>query len=259
MKATRKRRPCPTCGSPINRGPGQHAYCSDECRPTCVHPTCDKPTRGTTDVCDSHQEQRRRHGELRPDRWAKEWVCVVCGKDVAKGSGRRKHCSANCQQLESQARRRQSGKQAVRRTKGRPSVTLVKVSDGIRPKSARCRLCGEEFSLLVKSGKRIQRADTQWCPRCGRESPEAIRFRRYGITPEDYSTAMGRGCAICGTKVAALHVDHDHSCCPSRKSTTCGECVRGLICGQCNRALGLMRDDPRRLRRAADYLEHGGE
>ena len=232
MKATRKRRPCPTCGSPINRGPGQHAYCSDECRPTCVHPTCDKPTRGTTDVCDSHRVMLAKHGELRPDTWTKEWVCVVCGKDVEKGSGRRKHCSSNCQMLDSRYK-------------------------GNRPETLKCGLCNQSFSLLVKSGKRIQRTDTKWCPDCRRDSPEVKRMVIYKVTPDAYAAALLRGCDICHEIKPQLHVDHDHSCCPNRGggSRTCGKCVRGFLCGPCNRALGMMRDDPQRLTRAIDYLD----
>ncbi|MCH5645168.1 endonuclease VII domain-containing protein [Gordonia sp. ABSL49_1] len=196
---------------------------------------------------------RSRHGELRPDTWTKDWVCAVCGKDVEKGSGRRKHCSTNCQQLDSTSRRRSDG--SAPKLRLRRSATLKATELGNRPRSALCRLCGDEFSLLVKSGRRLQRVDTQWCPKCGRESPEAVRFRRYGITPEEYSAALDRGCEICGDRPDSLHVDHDHSCCPSRKSTTCGGCVRGMICGPCNRALGMMRDDPERLRRAILYLE----
>lgn len=232
MKATRTKRLCPTCGGRINRGPGQWAYCSDECRPTCIHPTCDRPTRGTSDVCNSHRVQLSVHGELRPDTWAKEWVCVVCGKQVAKGSGRRKHCSNACQALDS-------------------------AHAGLRPKTATCALCGEEFSLLRKSGSRIQRTDTKWCPSCGRESREALRFKNYGVTPEMYDQALKNGCEICGVIADTLHVDHDHKCCPSRsngKTRTCGECVRGFLCGPCNRAIGMMRDDADRLMAAARYL-----
>lgn len=232
MKATRPRRLCPTCGSPIRRGPGRYTYCSDLCRPICVHPTCEKPARGGDNVCASHQVMRKRYGELRPDTWTKDWVCVVCGKDVEKGSGRRKHCSAACQQLDYQHR-------------------------GNRPKSRTCKLCGREFSLLVKSGARIQRTDTQWCPDCGRESPEVKRMMIYGVTPDAYAAALVRGCDICGERTEKLHVDHDHSCCPARGGSTriCGKCVRGFLCGPCNRALGMMKDDPSRLRRAADYLD----
>lgn len=57
-----------------------------------------------------------------------------------------------------------------------------------------------------------------------------------------------------------LHMDHDHSCCPrgkvfevkSRKS--CGDCVRGWLCRNCNIALGLLHESPSRIRGLADYV-----
>lgn len=76
------------------------------------------------------------------------------------------------------------------------------------------------------------------------------RQRAYGLTPEAYAALLAEqdgGCAICGQAAApnaALHVDHDHRT---------GE-VRGLLCGHCNRALGLMLDDSDLLQAAALYL-----
>ena len=46
--------------------------------------------------------------------------------------------------------------------------------------------------------------------------------------------------------------DHDHSCCP--KNTSCEKCRRGLLCQQCNKALGNVRDDPSKLEGLAEYL-----
>lgn len=229
MKATRKRRLCPTCGSSIDRGPGKHTYCSEACRPTCIHPTCNKPTRGADDVCASHQAQRRRHGELRPDRWAKEWICVVCGNDVEEGSGRRKYCSASCTQAH-------------------------RAYNGNRPTKLTCILCEREFSTMRRDG-RFQRTDTLFCRDCGRTSPEALRFRRYGVTIKQYADALAAGCQICGDIVKKLHIDHDHACCPADRHRTCGKCVRGFLCGPCNRALGMLRDDPTIIRKAIAYLE----
>lgn len=77
---------------------------------------------------------------------------------------------------------------------------------------------------------------------------------RYGITPEAYDGFMllqDGVCAVCKDPNArsqaggdTLDVDHDHKT---------GE-VRGLLCGWCNRALGLLKDDPERLQRAIEYL-----
>jgi hypothetical protein len=46
-------------------------------------------------------------------------------------------------------------------------------------------------------------------------------------------------------------VDHDHSCCPGRQ--TCGKCVRGLICRQCNTAFGVLTE--KGVVRAVRYLK----
>lgn len=85
----------------------------------------------------------------------------------------------------------------------------------------------------------------------------------YRITPEQYDELLekqGGRCAIpaCGAiepgGMGHWHVDHDHSCCPDKKS--CGRCVRGLLCSRCNPMLGMARDDKEILRSAVDYLEN---
>jgi hypothetical protein len=78
--------------------------------------------------------------------------------------------------------------------------------------------------------------------------------RKYGITLEDYDRMLkeqGGVCAICRSddvgndRAARWHVDHCHN---SNK-------VRGLLCHRCNMGIGYFKDDPARLRAAAEYLE----
>jgi hypothetical protein len=75
---------------------------------------------------------------------------------------------------------------------------------------------------------------------------------------EEMLREQGGVCAIC-KRVDPDHmlaIDHDHACCPSKRS--CGACVRGLLCGACNRALGLFDDDSARLIAAAEYCANRG-
>lgn len=74
-------------------------------------------------------------------------------------------------------------------------------------------------------------------------------LRRYGLTPEQYDAMLaeqdGR-CAVCRcTSSRRLHVDHCHET---------GR-VRGLLCFNCNSALGHAKDDTQRLQALIRYLE----
>ena len=89
---------------------------------------------------------------------------------------------------------------------------------------------------------------------------EEVRFqrwqwsikRRYGLTADEYYkifNKQGGRCAICGRNQSGLKVklmvDHDHAT---------GR-VRGLLCGDCNRMIGMFHDLSRLLAKAAYYLE----
>lgn len=67
--------------------------------------------------------------------------------------------------------------------------------------------------------------------------------------------SQGGVCAVCQNldpRNAQLAVDHDHACCPA--DTSCDKCRRGLLCVNCNRATGLLKDDPASVARLLDYL-----
>lgn len=74
-----------------------------------------------------------------------------------------------------------------------------------------------------------------------------IRRDRY----DEILNAQGGGCLACGS-TDRLSVDHDHTCCPGTRS--CGVCVRGILCGRCNSALGLVQDRPEILENLVSYL-----
>lgn len=119
----------------------------------------------------------------------------------------------------------------------------------------RCRTCREwkpVDAFYPKPGATDALAG--YCARCDRN----MRLQRqYGITVDQFDAMLVRqngGCAICErTQIATLHVDHDHACCPTRKKS-CGKCLRGLLCEDCNRALGMFQDSPRLLVAAMSYL-----
>lgn len=77
----------------------------------------------------------------------------------------------------------------------------------------------------------------------------------YDLSIEEYDALLlqqDNVCAICKKKCKRfthLSVDHNHST---------GK-IRGLLCNDCNIAIGRMKEDPVILRAAADYIERDKE
>jgi protein-arginine kinase activator protein McsA len=90
-------------------------------------------------------------------------------------------------------------------------------------------------------------------PEEAREYQRAWRLKKhFGMTiPEWEAMAEAQGylCAICNARPERLHTDHCHS---SGK-------VRGLVCGPCNRAIGLLGDTADSVQRAVTYLREAEE
>ena len=66
---------------------------------------------------------------------------------------------------------------------------------------------------------------------------------RYNLTETEYQELLDsqdNRCAICrqGFGDSRPTIDHDHNCCPERASS-CGWCIRGLLCNPCNMTLGM--------------------
>jgi len=80
--------------------------------------------------------------------------------------------------------------------------------------------------------------------------------RGYGLTVAQYNEILREQngvCALCGEfklrkGTEFLFVDHNH---------TTGK-VRGLLCYLCNSSIGHFKDDPEKMRTAAEYLETRG-
>lgn len=120
----------------------------------------------------------------------------------------------------------------------------------------KCRDCGETKPLdEFPNHKQTKDGKNSYCKPCTRaratawntanpekhtEHKRRSHLKRYGITPEQYDEMLaeqGGCCAACGTTEPGgkgdFHVDHCHDS---------GE-VRGLLCNNCNRGLGLLGDD----------------
>lgn len=120
--------------------------------------------------------------------------------------------------------------------------------------SKRCRVCraqGPYAGLTETEKQRVYRQTPQ-----GRRHTFTMNLKKFGITPEQYDQMLHEQqgvCAACGKAethrnqfgVCRLAVDHNHDT---------GQ-VRGLLCGRCNRALGLLGDSITNVRGLLAYRE----
>ena len=114
-----------------------------------------------------------------------------------------------------------------------------------------CPVCGvRAFRDVTRNGR---------CLKCASQKAHGSRLvATYNITRDQYDeilSAQGGGCAICGRVLTKRNycVDHDHACCAG--PTSCGRCVRGLICSVDNKYLGYIRDRPEVGDRISQYLQ----
>lgn len=112
------------------------------------------------------------------------------------------------------------------------SVNVVKE----KPKIKTCNKCKLEMpATSFYNRKHREDGLSTMCKRCLVNASIASRFR---LTIEQYEAMLLRGCEACGS-FEKLCIDHDHSCCPGQ--VTCGKCIRGVLCGNCNSAEGFIK------------------
>lgn len=185
---------------------------------------CGQPTRAETGVCqrtaECRTEHRRRYRQAKPE-----------------------------VERERQRRRRKTSPEAIRREKARHYAAHREQIKG------RVRAWQTANAAEISARRSEDRV----------KNPEYYRVQdlrlKHGMRPQDWAAlheAQAGLCYLCGggldmARSKAIAVDHDHKCCPASKS--CMVCRRGLACSSCNLAIGMVYEDPARLRRMADALE----
>lgn len=191
------------CGQPTKRGP----YAKNHGRGTCTAEGCDRTLRGRG-WCHAHWQRwfRGQDVEGTPIK-VSSWAGVTCSVDA---------CDKPVTSLglcEPHYERQRLGKELTKPFRVRTVVGMVCSID----------VCDRPVRSLG------------WC---------AIHFdfwHKHKITPEerdDYLTSIGGRCDLCGDPITArtAKVDHDHGHCPGDRC--CRDCIRGLLCGNCNRLEG---------------------
>lgn len=201
-------------------------------------------------LCHGHYTQRRRGSDLAPLRgdYAADTPCEFDGCD--RNARRNGYCNAHHFQMK-------AGTPLRPLRKYRPQGTASHRDELGRKNCPRCHQ--DKIPTEYYTAAHTVDGLSAICIRCDRS---AKLLRKFRITLAEYELLLakqGGKCAICSTVECPtgkqFAVDHDHRCCPGAK--TCGKCIRGLLCNNCNYILGLLHDDTHHARRVIQYLERG--
>ncbi len=131
-----------------------------------------------------------------------------------------------------------------------------------------CAKCGkiglDQLDFYIRWGNKYKRFYYRsWCIDCEYENYDRKRHRKrnykhnYNMTINDYDNMFNKQdgrCAICGSgnsnrkSSEKFYVDHNHET---------GK-IRGLLCHNCNSALGHIKDDTRILQNMLHYIRLKG-
>lgn len=180
------------------------------------------------------------------------YVCKQCKITFKRNSsdvkrGRTQFCSMSCWQSYKSKKATTHAEQVI--LSGKKQCKMCSRTRKLQnfPKSkmsltgyySYCYDCKRGINREQDIKRKLSQSRKEW-------SRKAYLKRTYGITPEEYddmNKSQNGGCAICSS-VQRLAIDHDHAT---------GN-IRGLLCHNCNRGLGMFYDNKESLLNAMNYL-----
>jgi hypothetical protein len=252
-------RQCRWCSGPIpeRKGTGPKRVVCLECDanpPICAVDGCMEPLqvgRCTGKICRNHQYRLNHNLPLEVPIRKRIRRGPVCSME---GCGRPHHAQGWCTAHLNRAQNGLSMEPPIERRDY--SKTKICTVDGCNRRRCGSRhFCPMHLARFKKYGEPGE-ADRKKAS-AGAAIWDTLEYRRrynrlkiYGLRPEEFDALLERQnsrCAVCRSATPGnktLCVDHDH---------VTGQ-VRGLLCDKCNRAIGLLRDDPSVLKRAREYM-----
>lgn len=206
-------------------------------------------------------------------------ICIVCCSDLQKG--KRKFCSLNCQnKYRNPSTTKVCGfckkvfltKKSIQKfcdfECNRGAATLrakIRRNERKQVLDKECAFCKDSFITNASRQKfcsaKCRSRDFEQKPHRKhgfnrKKSHLRSQLKPFGLSVEDYEFELQNQnyvCAICGEFETTTHqgtlrrlaVDHDHKT----------GCYRGLLCGNCNKGIGLFKDNVALLKQAIRYLE----
>lgn len=269
---------CQGCDSALPLQYGAQKYCSPECRPRCEVADCDRPQRKMK-WCEKHHARWGRTGDpvkVTSTEWATHWECIVCGKAVEKGSGRRRFCSGRCQGADS--RKRNPPPRIVLIPEGQVPVEKQCTIDGCIKQRRYKLYCCQHYSMWTRHGNPLakpkrNKSGTGSCDNCG----EAVSGKKRFCSSQckwQYGKYEGRRptetpCAQCGETINLAELVGRAKRLRDVNTKVCGKCRRWtpqrvdraallerdfLICGICDEPVDPDLKYPDRMSPSVDHV-----
>lgn len=232
---------------------------------TCLTEDCTRSVyaRG---LCSTCYQRLRYHGQLdEAGNAIPVKACSCCGAPYQPRNRREdaEYCSRACIDQARTARRRAEKNPNGWRTCDQCATPIEEKRSDARFCSGQCGQTWHNQQRAIEKA-RLRAEEHPPCPTCGGVvgpkrrvycSRDCMYLARvpsnHGLTVPEFDALMvsqGNVCAICGVTDWGLtgpQIDHDHE----------SGAVRGILCVNCNNALGRFQDDPTRIRSAIAYLE----
>lgn len=154
---------------------------------------------------------------------------------------------------------------------GRPTIRGNMLAKKKKLRVKNCSKCKRLLKVSEFSARPERRSGySSWCHSCRREGHQkrdATRAGRevhlrhaYGMTLQHWDALiiqqLGR-CAVCSVQLTGTEIGSPISACVDHDHAT--DFIRGVLCRQCNCAIGFAADSAERLRAMAAYIEASEE
>ena len=152
-----------------------------------------------------------------------------------------------------------SNKEKIRSLNKTRHTTMKELFDSgklLRATKKKCAICktikkSEEFYLSNSNNDGLH----GWCKICSDIRTRENARKRLGCSPEEFNNKLKSQnfqCKICGTNNPGkqdFHLDHNHD---TKK-------IRDILCGRCNKVLGMVEENTQILENCKKYLEEHNE
>ncbi len=181
------------------------------------------------------------------NRSGRQCSCIVCYTDWKRAKSLKAGKTKRRYTLDARKDREKGMKYCPGCEKTRPLIEFYTAGDSNSGVASHCKECSKELQKKVNPTRRHKYYKKGW-----RVQKNRCLVQKYGITLVEYEellTEQKGGCKICGLTPVdnnkSLAVDHDHKT---------GK-IRGLLCNNCNVAVGFLKDNPELGIKITSYLK----